>query len=125
MNDDTATRAGSLGNLGRLGWKARIVGTVLGVPGQGVAVAADAECGRRPGDHDGAHRRCRLEHRHRLTELGVHVPRPGIVTVGAVEEHRRRVSVVFDADRLQVERLFIGHRPTRLAESARPTPVGR
>ncbi len=82
-----------------------VVVAAIGVPCEGVAVAADRERRGSAGDHDDAYLFVALELVHDVAELGVHPTRPRVVAVGAMEPHRRDVTVRVVSNRLQLHRV--------------------
>ena len=91
-----------------------VVRPALGVGGEGIAVAADAERRRRAGDHDRPHVAVGLELGQDPAVLGVHPAGPRVVPVRAVQPHRGDVAVDLEPGRLQLHRRSVA----RIATSA-------
>ena len=92
----------AVARLRRLGGQAGVVAAPLGVAGEGLAVAADAERRRAAGDDDRPDVDVGLELGEDPPVLGVHPPRPRVVAVRPVQPDRRHPVGDLEAGGLQL-----------------------
>ena len=76
-----------------------VVTALIDVASQGLGIAADAEGRGSTGDDNGADTVAMFEVGHHLAVLGVHLARPGVVAVRAMQPHGCNRTVNLPANR--------------------------